>query len=159
MHLVNDSTKNLESFEPRRILVPVDGSENSTRALKIGLSIAKQRGAKLIILNAIPAPRFYGESPVATGVSPNYYEVIEDEAKRITDDARKLASTLGVEVEGVVIRALSSVVQEIVDYGEKENIDLIVIGTRGLGGFKRLMLGSVSTGVVTHANCNVLVIR
>lgn len=156
---MNHSIKNSESFEPRRILVPVDGSENSTRALKIGLSIAKQRDAKLIILNAIPAPRFYGESPVATGVSPNYYEVIEEDSKRIIEDAKKLAGTFGVAVEGVVIRALSSVVQEVVDFAEKENVDLIVIGTRGLGGFKRLMLGSVSTGVVTHAHCNVLVVR
>jgi nucleotide-binding universal stress UspA family protein len=149
----------LESFEPKRILVPFDGSENSTRAMKVGLSIAKQRGARLTALNAIPAPRFYGESPVATGVSPNYYEVIEEEGKRIIEEAKKFASTSGISVDGVVIRALSSVVQEIVDYAEKENMDLIVIGTRGLGGFKRLMLGSVSTGVVTHAQCNVLVVR
>ena len=50
-------------------------------------------------------------------------------------------------------------VEEILGVAEKEKIDLIVIGTRGLGGFRKLLQGSVSSGVMTHAKCNVLVVR
>jgi nucleotide-binding universal stress UspA family protein len=48
---------------------------------------------------------------------------------------------------------------EIIQYAEKENIELIVIGTRGKSGFKKLLLGSTASGVVTYANCPVLVTK
>ena len=48
---------------------------------------------------------------------------------------------------------------EIIQYAEKENIDLIVIGTRGRSGFKKLLLGSTASGVVTYAHCPVLVTK
>jgi nucleotide-binding universal stress UspA family protein len=47
----------------------------------------------------------------------------------------------------------------IVEYAERENIDLIVIGSRGLTGFRKLLLGSVASGVVTYAHCPVLVVK
>jgi nucleotide-binding universal stress UspA family protein len=53
----------------------------------------------------------------------------------------------------------TSIVGAIVDYAERENIDLIVIGSRGLSGFKKLLLGSVASGVVTYANCPVMVVK
>jgi len=54
---------------------------------------------------------------------------------------------------------IGSVVQTITDYAVVEKIDLIIMGTRGMGGFKKMLLGSVSNGVVTHAHCPVLVVR
>ncbi len=47
----------------------------------------------------------------------------------------------------------------IVDYAERENIDLIVVGSRGLSGFKKLLLGSIASGVVTYAHCPVMVVK
>jgi len=58
-----------------------------------------------------------------------------------------------------VILSNKSVVAEIVDYAENNNIDLLVIGTRGRSGVRRLLLGSVASGVVTYAHCPVLVIK
>ena len=53
----------------------------------------------------------------------------------------------------------TSIVAAVVEYAEEHNIDLIVIGTRGRSGFKRLILGSVATGVITYAHCPVMVIK
>ena len=53
----------------------------------------------------------------------------------------------------------TSIVGAIVDYAERENIDLIVVGSRGLSGFKKLLLGSIASGVVTYAHCPVMVVK
>src|SRR5215510_7284705 len=58
----------------------------------------------------------------------------------------------------VVVSPLS-IIGSIVQYAEHENIDLIVVGTRGRSGFKRLLLGSTASGIVTHAHCPVMVVR
>jgi len=57
------------------------------------------------------------------------------------------------------VEGVTSTVQGIVEFASNEKVDLIVIGTRGLSGFKRLLIGSVSSGVVAHAHCPVLVVR
>lgn len=58
-----------------------------------------------------------------------------------------------------MIIAEESIVSEIIEFAERENIDLIIMGTRGRTGFKKLLLGSVASGVVNFAHCPVLVIR
>ncbi len=58
-----------------------------------------------------------------------------------------------------MIIAEESIVSEIIEYAERENIDQIIMGTRGRTGFKKLLLGSVASGVVNLAHCPVLVIR
>jgi len=69
------------------------------------------------------------------------------------------AKKRGIMVKADIPEATTSVVETIVNQAVKENADLIIVGTRGLGGFKKLILGSVSNGVVSHAHCPVLVIR
>lgn len=58
-----------------------------------------------------------------------------------------------------MIIAEESIVSEIIEFAERENIDLIIMGTRGRTGFKKLLLGSVASGVVNFAHCPVLVLR
>ena len=66
-----------------------------------------------------------------------------------------------IDVEFItdVVIAEESIVKEIIEYSEREKIDLIVIGTRGRTGFKKLFLGSVASGVLNFAHCPVLVVR
>jgi nucleotide-binding universal stress UspA family protein len=64
-----------------------------------------------------------------------------------------------VQLRAEIIDSAQSAYAAIVDYAEKENVDLIVIGTRGKTGFKRILLGSVALGVVTYATCPVLVVK
>jgi nucleotide-binding universal stress UspA family protein len=128
--------------------------------LQVAIEVAQRYGSKLITLSVITAPVFL---PVGTGGSPTdlsmYYEEGTVEAKRAVDDAVKLADAAGVSSRGEVIEASGSTVETIVDFASRENVDLIVMGTRGLGGLKKLVLGSVSSGVVAHAHCSVLIVR
>lgn len=82
-----------------------------------------------------------------------------EKARQLVDEQIALAENFGIQAKGKTVRPGESTVEQITDYADREKIDLIVIGTRGLGGFKRLLLGSVSSGVVSHAPCSVLVVR
>jgi nucleotide-binding universal stress UspA family protein len=66
---------------------------------------------------------------------------------------------IDVEFTTDVIIAEESIVKEIIEYSERENIDLIVIGTRGRTGFKKVFLGSVASGVLNFAHCPVLIVK
>ena len=152
------SSKASPNFPAKKILLAVDGSENSTRAAKVGLVLAKQNGASVAILNVVP-PLIVVPSRVGVDLGPyaeNARIKAEDIVKRILESAKREGL---YEVETLVESSSNSIVETIVQVASSKKIDLIVIGTRGLGGFKRLLLGSVSSGVVTHAFCNVLVVR
>lgn len=142
------------------ILALVDGSEHSMRAMQSAVNLGKLYGSSLIALSVVTAPTFL---PVGTAGSPPdlgaYYEQTTNEAKRAVENARALARTSGVSCRGEVLEGAKGTVETIVEFATKENVDLIVMGTRGLGGLKKLVLGSVSSGVVSHAPCSVLIVR
>lgn len=70
-----------------------------------------------------------------------------------------MTKKIDLEIVTEVIIADESIFSEIIEFAERENIDLIIMGTRGRTGFKKLLLGSVASGVVNFAHCPVLVIR
>jgi len=72
---------------------------------------------------------------------------------------RRLAQNKSVKISELIIENTHSVIEAIVDLAETRNVDLIVIGTRGQTGFKKLLTGSVSSGVLGLAHCSVLVVR
>jgi nucleotide-binding universal stress UspA family protein/molybdopterin converting factor small subunit len=140
-------------FEFSKILVAVDGSENAKRALEVAVRLSRDYHSKLIILNAVLIDKY--------GIQHSRYT--EEDSQRIVNQALSIAregfAERGILASGEVKRANSSIVETIIETASEEKADLIVLGTRGLGSFKKLLLGSVSNGVVTHAHCNVLVVR
>jgi nucleotide-binding universal stress UspA family protein len=127
-----------------RILVAVDGSENSKRATMIAATIARKYQSELIVLNVIPG-RAYDQLKA----------VAERKATEIVDREVATAHDLGIKARGEILPSAESIVGQIADYADREKADMILIGTRGLGGFKRMLIGSVSRGVVEHAPCSV----
>lgn len=153
----------MSEFPPRKILVAVDGSENSERASKAAIALAKLSHAELMVISVV-APVVMvgfpsiGADPYPTGLQP-YYDDAGKNGAKIVEGVVSQAKNAGVVATGYVERSPSSIVQTIVDKAASEKVDLIVVGTRGLGGFKKLLLGSVSSGVISHAETNVLVVR
>jgi nucleotide-binding universal stress UspA family protein len=145
-----------------RILTAVDGSKNAGRAAKIAVKLAEQNAADLTVISVVQKPT-YLFGPVSGPVPPiglsDYYNRATKEAEKYVSEIVSLAKGRDLMAKGRVLKATSSVVRSIADYAEDQEADLVVIGTRGLGGFDRLLLGSVSSGVVAHAPCSVLVVR
>jgi nucleotide-binding universal stress UspA family protein len=142
----------------------VDGSESSMKAAEYAVMLAKQNGAQVIALNVIVSQLGYVYSAGAFGlVTPNtindLLERSKQEAQKWFDNIGKNAVTNGVKFKTEVVASPTSVVPAIVDYAEKNKVDLIMVGTRGRSGFTKLLLGSVASGVVTYTSCPVMVVK
>jgi len=138
-----------------RVLTATDGSPSSQRAAGVAAEIAKDFDSEVTVLSAIPSI-----SKTVAPLEGEYYSRLINSADDNADRAAEIFKKAGVEVsEKEIPQGRSSVVETIVEYASKEKIDLIVMGTRGMGGFKRAVLGSVSSGVAEHAPCATLVVR
>ncbi len=146
-----------------KILLTVDGSEQSMNAADYALAMAKKQGnhAQLIALHVLFSQTGYAYSTNMFGlVTPSSInELLEDakhEAQQWFDKIKEKMNENGdIQLKTEVVVSSTSVVAAIVDYAEHENVDLIVIGSRGRSGFKKLLLGSTASGVVTYSTCPV----
>lgn len=145
----------------KKILVAVDGSEPSSEASIQAIDLAKKYEATLIAIHVID-PRY---SHLETALSPRPGRIKEiltfakEKASQHLYKVKQNAIENNVRVKIDVIVGKSSVVKAIIEYAEKNKINMIVIGNRGISGFKRMLLGSVASGVVTYASCPVLVVK
>lgn len=131
-----------------RIVVAIDGSDSSTRALRWAVSEARLRDAELEVVHAWHMPTSGGYPYATLAYDPAPFA---DAARQVLDNA--------------VHEAAVPVKQTLVNGGASEAIlsaakgaDLVVLGTRGLGGFAGLLLGSVSHQVAHHATCPVVLV-
>jgi nucleotide-binding universal stress UspA family protein len=142
-----------------RILVAVDGSDNSIRAARAAMTLCERLGAELSVIQAIPKPETRGMSVRLGPLLKDYYAASVREAEKNIQRVVTSAQKHGLKVTGKVLDYPSTTVEAILDYAAGTGVNLIVVGTRGLGGFTKLIMGSVSTAIVNHASCSVLVVR
>jgi nucleotide-binding universal stress UspA family protein len=139
-----------------KILVPIDGSENSLRALNHGLFLTSKLKSKITILYVIEVPPFvYIQSQKLIN---SVMIALEKEAKDILNIGKNLAKKYDIE-PGMVFLEGGNIGSIIIDYDEKNNFDFIVIGSRGKGKFKHALLGSVSHIVLHHSKNPVLIVK
>jgi len=143
-----------------RVLIAFDGSEDSIKAIKLAGSITSKSKMRFTVVHVYTSPSI--RFSAASGMPMVDYKALEDakkeDAKRLLAKGLQLAEGVGIQAAGELIEA-PSVVEAIVEFATKEKADLIIVGTRGMTGFKKLLLGSVSSGLVNHAPCNVLIAR
>jgi len=134
------------------VVVGVDGSPEAAIALEIAIEEARLRHARLHVTYAYPALG----SPLTGTTGHDYYEQTEHEAHEVLQRAATAAPATGdLEVEWLGVPGNPA--QVLINASETAN--LLVVGSRGRGGFLGLMMGSVSTQCVHHAHCPVLVVR
>lgn len=143
------------------ILVAVDGSDHAERAIELAADIAAKYGATLHLINVIESAelpnqlRRFAESEHLSGGESQIYETI---ARQILDEAAERARNHGAEKITPVI-GRGDVAEQILSYAKDNGIDFLVVGSRGLSGFKSMLLGSVSHKVSTLAPCTCVTVR
>jgi nucleotide-binding universal stress UspA family protein len=135
----------------RSILVPVDGSASSRRAVQLAAEMSRAFGAKLTLLHVAPIQ----ELPVLMSEAEDPRE--DREAELVLGEQAKIARGLGVEASVVVRRG--RIATQILRHVEGSKPDLVIMGTRGLTGAKSLLLGSVSRSVSRRAQSQVVLVR
>ena len=148
-----------------KILVPIDGSEPSFHAAQIASNVADKFNSEIILLYVVVSPSHHEYINLTGLVTPKQIDLIIENAKKETKNWFTRIENIvkdanpNIKVTTKVLLTGVAVYGEILQHAEKENIELIVIGTRGKSGFKKLLLGSTASGVVTYANCPVLVTK
>ena len=147
------------SIFPTKILLAADGSEEATLAARTATDIAEKIGSELHVVLVGLSVSYVGMGPVEIADIP------APSQEELTEEAQRLLDTQSRQIEaagGVVTQAHLRVGrpdEEIVALAEELGAGLLVIGSRGLGGIRRALMGSVSDSVVRHAHCPVLVVR
>lgn len=146
------ATDNSTKIQIRKILVPIDDSGFSLNAAQYA-KFAKEENAQLICIHVIASiPYWYAP--------PEYREDVKKKVESWFNIVKDFAKTEGIaNVKTEIFVDVNSVIGSIIDYATNENVDLIVIGTRGRTGLKRFLLAIVANGIVQHAHCPVLLVK
>jgi nucleotide-binding universal stress UspA family protein len=140
------------------IVVGIDGSSGAEAALDFAGAEAKLRGAKLRIVAAweVPVAAYAGVGGFSPPIDTSTFDVFRERAEQVANEAaEQVRDEHGIECETVVTEGQPAAVL----LEQAKNADLVVVGSRGLGGFRSLLLGSVSQQVVHYAPCPVVVVH
>jgi nucleotide-binding universal stress UspA family protein len=147
------------SIFPKKILLATDGSEEATLAARTAIDIANKTGSELHVVHVGFAP-----VPIDAEIAP--VPTDSDQRDKLIEEARRFLEVQVEQIEaagGTVAQAHLGLTgqpdAEIVELAEEIGAGLIAMGSRGLGGIRRALMGSVSDSVVRHAHCPVLIVR
>ncbi len=157
------------SIFPTRILLATDGSENVSTATDVAVQLSKVTDSELHITyvgeDAYSATLIYPEITDPGGVEREDPVLLEQLQRQFEQMSRRVLETEVEKVReagGTVAQThlrMGKAAAEIVELAEELGAGLVVVGSRGLGGIRRALMGSVSDSVVRHAHCPVLVVR
>ena len=147
------------SIFPTKILLATDDSEEAALAAQTAADIADKTGSELHVVLVGLSVGYVGMGPpeIANIPAPRQEE-LNEEARRLLDaQVRQIESTGGTVAQSHLRTGRPE--EEILGLADELDVGLIVLGSRGLGGIRRALMGSVSDSVVRHAHCPVMVVR
>jgi nucleotide-binding universal stress UspA family protein len=141
-----------------KILVAVDGSKYSMEGVKVALDYAKTKGAEIYLLTVTPyIPGI--DLELTAHKMERLIEGMKHRGEEVLEKAQEVLKS-GVVTARTILSSSISAADEIINVAEKEKIDLIIIGSCGLGGAAtRFFMGSVASKVATHAPCSVYIVK
>jgi nucleotide-binding universal stress UspA family protein len=148
-----------------KILIPVDGSTNSMKAIDYAVDLADKYKSELLALHVLYSQSgfaFHKETVAGTITSSSLNDLnleAKQEAEKWFEEINKRAEERNVQIKTEVVFTVISIVEGILTYAEKENINLIIIGSKGKSGWKKLIVGSVASGISTYAHCPILIVK
>jgi len=137
--------------EIKHILVALDDSDTSKVGLDKAINIAKLSGAKITGVNAVVV------LPTLVSTVTNYRDYLTKEAEKMLNSSKEYCEKQGIQFTSKVLQG--SPASEIAEFAEKQDVDLVVIGSRGHSGIKGAILGSVANSLVNKSKVSVLVVK
>jgi nucleotide-binding universal stress UspA family protein len=138
-----------------KILIATDGSAAAQEAVLVGVALAREEDASVVFVHVLPDTSPYPVNSYGfVGAIP--YELRDDDRQPL-DEAEAVAEREGVRSTTRLLTG--NVVDEIVAYADNLDVDLIVVGSRGLGALTSMLLGSISRGVLSESKRPVMVVR
>jgi nucleotide-binding universal stress UspA family protein len=148
-----------------KILVGIDGSESSFNAANYAIDLCVKFNSEIILLSIVPSKIHHGDSSGVFGmVSQSYLNDYKKEAEKwfkeiINNVKNEETFENEPKIKTDIITTPFSIAASILNYAEERDVDLILIGTRGNSGLKKMLLGSVASDIVTYSYCPVLIIK
>ena len=142
-------------IEPSKILIANDGSKAAKRAVDFGIKFASKYGAKVYAVFVINITAY--EKVYQSNWSSEVLQTFDKVANRETSYVVEKAKSSGLDAEPVILKG--SAAEKILDFADKHDIDMIVVGSLGKSGIEHFTLGSVSEKIVRYAKVPVLVVK
>jgi nucleotide-binding universal stress UspA family protein len=143
-----------------RILIPVDGSTTSNRALTAALQLARESSARVRLLYVVEELAYLSGYDQFAVYSGDVATVIRESGQKVLDDSMAIAAAAGVQADHVLVDTFAQRLGDVVaDAAKSWNADLVVVGTHGRRGIGRVLMGSGAEEIVRLAPVPVLVVR
>ncbi|RYF41347.1 MAG: universal stress protein [Comamonadaceae bacterium] len=144
----------------KRILVPVDGSATSNRALTTALQMARDAGGRVRLVHVVDELAYLAGYNQFGGYSGELIKAMQDNGARVLNDGMAIAQAAGVEADNMLFDNFGERLGDAVaDAAKRWNADLVVVGTHGRRGLGRVFLGSGAEQIIRLAPVPVLVVR
>lgn len=146
-----------------KILVAVDGSEKSELAAQKAAELAKKIGAEVALIHVhhesaqVPVNEFYLSTDILETIMEKQDDAIKEHSEKIITKNSKFFEDQGVKVEEIIVHGDPA--DEVCDYAEQNDFDLIIVADKGQGKVERFLLGSTSNKIVRHSNVSVMVVK
>lgn len=135
-----------------KILVCCDGSKYSENAIKQACDLAKRYNSEVTLIHVVDKTH---KSDILAG--NEYTQILRKYAKETLEKAQKTTKKEGIDPK--IVTKEGNVANEIIKYSKDYDIDLIVVGSKGLGAVLKFFLGSISSKIANHSLCSVLIVK
>ncbi len=144
-----------QSVEIKSILVAVDGSEHSLKAVRYACAMGPPLGAEVVLLHVVPM--LVSATPYHDTVSDQPFLALQKVGEDILARAKAIANDLNCQVIDMISHGDPAA--KIIDIAHDRGTSIIILGSRGLSGIRRLFVGSISDKVASQAHCPVMIVR
>jgi nucleotide-binding universal stress UspA family protein len=145
----------------KKIMIATDGSDCSRLAIDKGIELARLSGGTVYAVHVIPTAYLFPiDGDYFMGMNPYWesiHEALKNQGQKALDYIKDLGGVKGINVESTLLEGNPS--EELIQYADKEKMDIIITGTLGKTGLNRMLMGSVAGNVVRHSRVPVMIVR
>jgi len=153
-----ENSHNLRNDSIKKILIPVVKSEYNDKIISYAIILAKGSGASITAIHILDKSAQGDLGDLFPMKLEEYENATSKRAKELLTEVQQVIEKQGIKT-GIEVIGAKSVPKGIIDYAKESGVDVIIIGTKGLTGVEKFLMGSVASAVIDHAHCPVFAIR